>query len=100
MDFGSMLIGFLAVFSLFFVPITGVMLILTSRFALKPLVETLSKAVRESGYGSSQQLPYQIMELSEQVQALTEEVERLREAHDFDRQLALPEVSDGQVRRA
>ena len=100
MDFGSMLIGFLAVFSLFFVPITGLMLILTSRFALKPLVETLSKALRESGYGPNQRLPDQILELTKQVQALTQQVGRLREGQDFDRQLPLPEVGDGQARRA
>ena len=47
---GVDLVGLLAVFSIFFIPITAGMFILTTRFALKPLVETLAKALRESGY--------------------------------------------------
>jgi hypothetical protein len=83
----EVLIPLLAVFSIFFIPITGVMLILTTRFALKPLVEALSKALRESGHGSSPELINHVRLLSDQVETLTAEVQQLREAQEFDRKL-------------
>lgn len=83
----EVLIPLLAVFSIFFVPIVGVMLILVSKFALAPLVETLSKALRESGYQGPGGDPKQLAELTEQVQMLTDEVEKLRELRTFDQQL-------------
>jgi len=83
----EVLIPLLAVFSIFFIPITGLMLILTTRFALKPLVETLARALKESGYASSPDLSSHVHALAEQVETLTGEVQRLREAQDFDRKL-------------
>jgi hypothetical protein len=83
----EILIPLLAIFSLFLVPIGGLMLILTTRFAFKPLVETLSKALRESGHGRAGLEPWQIQELTDQVESLREEVRQLREAQDFDRKL-------------
>ena len=83
----EVLIPLLAIFSVLLVPILGLTVILTTRFALKPLAETLAKALRESGQGSSAEGRLQLQDLSEQVQALTEEVQRLREAQEFDRTL-------------
>ena len=83
----EVLIPLLAVFSIFFIPITGLMLILTTRFALKPLVETLARALKESGYGSSPDLLIHMRTLSEQVESLATEVQQLREAQEFDRKL-------------
>ena len=72
------------------VPVTGITAILTMRFALKPFVETLARALRESGYAgytSGPELQAQVDDLSEQLAAMAAEVHRLREAQDFDRQL-------------
>lgn len=83
----EVLIPLLAVFSIFFIPITGLMLILTTRFALKPLVETLARALKESGHGSSSDLTIQMQTLAEQVESLSSELHRIREAQEFDRKL-------------
>jgi hypothetical protein len=84
---GIDLVGLLAVFSIFFVPITGLMLILTIRFAFKPLVETLAKALRESGRGVSFEGYPQDPEVSLQIEALREEIRALRAEQEFDRKL-------------
>ncbi len=81
------LVGLLAVFSIFFVPITALMFILTTRFALKPLVETLAKALRESGYAHPPELLPHIQELTDQVETLRGEVRELKDVQDFDRKL-------------
>ncbi len=83
----EVLIPLLAIFSVLLVPILGVTVILTTRFALKPLAETLATALRESGHFSSTEAPHQLRDLTEQVHALSEEVHRLREAQEFDRKL-------------
>jgi hypothetical protein len=80
------LIGLLAVFSLFFVPITGLMIILTTRFAFKPLVETLAKALKESGYAHPQE-HFSHPDLAEQIESLRDDVMQLREVQDFDKKL-------------
>lgn len=83
----EVLIPLLAVFSIFFIPITGVMLILTTRFALRPLAETLAKALKESGYGPSAEWMTHVHTLTEQVESLSREVQQLRDAQEFDRKL-------------
>ena len=83
----EVLIPLLAVFSIFFIPITGLTFILTTRFALKPLVETLARALRESGHGASPELVQHLHALSEQVESLGHEVKQLRDAQEFDRKL-------------
>jgi len=83
----EILIPILAIISVLLVPILGITVILTTRFALKPLAETLASALRDSGLSPGQARPEEMRELSEQVQALAEEVHRLREAQDFDRKL-------------
>ena len=81
------LIGLVAVFSIFFVPITALMFILTTRYALKPLVETLAKALRESGYKHPPELLPEIQQLADQVESLRVEVGELKEIQEFDRKL-------------
>ena len=83
----EVLIPLLAIFSVLLVPILGVTVILTTRFALKPLAETLAGALRESGQSSSPEAPSQLRDLAEQVHALSDEIQRLREAQEFDRKL-------------
>ncbi len=83
----EVLIPLLAVFSIFFIPIAGLTLIFTSRFALKPLVETLAKALRETGHGPQPDLLPHVQALSEQLEALSSEVQQLRDAQEFDRKL-------------
>lgn len=82
----DVLIPIIAIISIFLVPITGVMLILVSRYALKPLVETLSAALRDSR-ANGELGPGQLQALVEQVEDLTAEVRRLQSLQDFDRQL-------------
>ena len=90
----DVLIPILAIFSIFFVPITGVMLILVSKYALKPMVETLSQALRDSRQPDAASM-VQIQELMDQVETLTTEVRRLQEVQEFDRKLlATGEPSD------
>ena len=69
------------------IPVAGVTLILTMRFALKPFVETMAKALRDAGFSSSAELQVQIEDLSQQVQELNGQIDQLRQAHDFDRKL-------------
>jgi len=69
------------------VPVTGLTLILTARFALKPMTETIAKALRESGFAANAGRADRLQDLTEQVQLLTDEVARLREAQEFDRTL-------------
>jgi hypothetical protein len=83
----EVLIPLLAIFSVLLVPILGVTVILTTRFALKPLAETIAAALRESGHGSLGPSPHALLELTEEVSALRAEVDRLREVHEFDRTL-------------
>lgn len=82
----DILIPIIAIISTIFIPVTGVMLILVSRFALKPMVETLSQALRDSRQPDPAGM-LQIQELTDRVFDLTEEVRRLQEAQDFDRKL-------------
>jgi hypothetical protein len=92
----EVLIPLLAVFSIFFIPIAGLTFILTTRFALKPLVETLARALRESGQGASQDLYLRLQDLTDTVDALRNEVQILREVQDFDKKLlGSTGISDG-----
>lgn len=84
---GMWIQNIIAIIAIFLIPMTGLTIILTTRFAFRPLVETLVKAQQESGSGSSPQLMSQIHQLSEQVESLTEQIRRLEEAQEFDRKL-------------
>ena len=63
-------VALLAVFSIFFVPITGLMLILT-----------------ESRGGTSPELVDHVRTLTEQVETLASEVRQLKDVREFDRKL-------------
>ena len=83
----EILIPLFGIFSLILVPVLGLTVILTTRFALKPLAETLASALRDSGYSSPRRSTDGLRELTEQVQTLTDEVRRLKEAQEFDHRL-------------
>jgi hypothetical protein len=76
------------------IPVAGLTLIMTMRFALKPFVEAMARALRESGVTGGTDLHVRLEALSEQVRALTGEVEGLRQAHDFDRKLLAGKGTD------
>lgn len=95
----EVLIPLFAIFSVLLVPILGVTVIITTRFALKPLAETLANALRESGQVSSHEAPSQLIDLSEQVHALSDEIQRLREAQEFDRKLLETRAAGDQSHR-
>ena len=71
------------------VPVTGLTVILTARFATRPIVEALVQLRGQgvSGPVQAAQLQLQVEDLTETVEALSAEVLRLREAQDFDRKL-------------
>jgi hypothetical protein len=77
----------IAIIAIFLIPLTGLTIILTARLAIKPLAETLAKALRDSGLVATPELLDQVSQLSEQVESLTEQVQRLEEGQDFDRKL-------------
>ncbi len=83
----EILVPIIAIISAVFIPVTGIMLILVSKYALRPLVETLSAALRESKQTAGLS-PNQVNALMEQIEDLSAEVRRLRSLQDFDRQLA------------
>jgi hypothetical protein len=86
----DVLIPLLAIFSVLFIPIAGLTFILTTRFALRPLVETLAGALRESGHGTSSELYLRLQDLTETVESLRAEVRGLKETREFDQELLKP----------
>lgn len=75
------------------VPVTGLTVVLTARFASKPIVEAIMQLRGGQGYAGPAETQLQIQDLSESVEALAAEVQRLGEAQAFDRKL-LHERSD------
>lgn len=69
------------------VPVTGITVVLTAKFATKPIVEALTQLRSGQGYGTPGELQIQIQDLSEQVEVITGELHRLRDAQAFDRKL-------------
>jgi hypothetical protein len=70
------------------IPVAGLTLGLTLRLAVKPLVETLAKALRESrDTPGSDQVTAQLLRMQEDLETLTLEVRELRSSHDFDQRL-------------
>jgi hypothetical protein len=83
----SMLIPIFGIL-LVMIPVAGLTLGLTLRLAVKPFVETLAKALRESGRGAdTEQLSAQLLMLQEEFETLTHEVRALRSAQEFDQKL-------------
>jgi hypothetical protein len=69
------------------IPVAGLTLALTLRFAVRPMVETLARALKESKAPAADQLVAQIALLQDEVDALSREVRELRSAQDFDAKL-------------
>lgn len=69
------------------IPVAGLTLALTLRFAVRPMVETLAKALRESHGPHDAKLAAQVALLQDEVEALSREVGELRSGQDFDRRL-------------
>lgn len=83
----SMLIPIFGIL-LVMIPVAGLTFGLTLRFAAKPFVETLAKALRESGNPAGhQQLSGQMLRLQEELESLSQEVRELRSAQEFDQKL-------------
>ena len=73
--------------SVVLVPVIG----LTARFALKPLVEAVSRVFESRSVDETVRILERRVELQEQqIEALQASVEKLSEAQEFDRQLAAP----------
>jgi len=76
------------------VPITGLTVVFTSKYATKSVVEVLTQLRRgESASATTAGLEARVHDLTEQVEVLSEEVRRLQAAQDFDRQLMAPAQS-------
>jgi len=69
------------------VPVTGLTVVLTAKFATRPIVQALTELRGGQGYAGPAEIRMQIQDLSESVEALATEVQRLREAQTFDRKL-------------
>ncbi|HKJ01131.1 MAG TPA: hypothetical protein VJ997_01715 [Longimicrobiales bacterium] len=69
------------------VPVTGLTVVLTAKFATKPIVEALSQLRSGQGFGTPGELQLQIQDLAEQVEALTGELRGIKETQAFDRKL-------------
>lgn len=91
---GMWIQNIIAVIALFLIPMTGLTVILTARLAFKPLVESLSKALRETGFATSPELLSEVHRLSDRLEALTEHVQRLEEGQEFDRKLIRAPVDE------
>ena len=70
------------------IPVAGLTLVLTLRLAVKPFVETLADALRDSPVlGGGDDVAEQLDEVRHQLALLSREVRELRSAADFDRAL-------------
>jgi len=69
------------------IPVAGLTFGLTLHLAVKPFVETLARALRESGKAEGEQMTGQILLLREELESLTQEVRELRGVHEFDQKL-------------
>jgi hypothetical protein len=68
------------------VPITGLTMVLTAKFATKPIVDALIQ-LRGGDYASPTELELHVRDLAEQVEELTGEIRRLKAAQSFDEKL-------------
>jgi hypothetical protein len=69
------------------VPVTGLTVVFTAKFATKHIVQGLNQLRSGEGYGTPGELQIQVRDLAEQVENLTSELHGLREAQAFDRKL-------------
>jgi hypothetical protein len=74
------------------IPVAGVTLTFTIRHAVRPLVETLADALRESGdHKQDQQLTNEVLRLQEEIESLAHEIREMKGAQEFDKKLLGPE---------
>ena len=90
MEQGEMIVALASIILgslIFLIPIAG----LTARFALKPIMEAISK-MRDGGIGQQeiQLLSQRISLLESQIQGIESTVERIADVREFDRQLSAP----------
>jgi hypothetical protein len=69
------------------IPVAGLTFALTLHLAVKPFVETLVRALRESDKSEGEQIAGQVLLLREELESLTQEVRELRGVHEFDQEL-------------
>lgn len=79
---------------LFLVPITGLTVVFTAKYALKPLVEALTQLRLGQGTMQPSELEERLRDVSDQVELLSQEIRRLRDVQDFERQLQAPAMSE------
>lgn len=72
------------------VPVIGVTAVLTLRFGLKPLIETMAAERRGLDEPGHRRLQAEVEQMGEQLAAVTDELRRLREAQEFDQKLLAP----------
>lgn len=77
------------------IPVAGLTLAATLRFAIKPLVETLARELRDSGViaGRTSLGDVGLRDLSEQMDEMRVEIGRLRDELSFERQLVEPSAA-------
>jgi hypothetical protein len=76
------------------IPVAGLTLGLTLRFAVRPMVETLANALQQARSPGGDQLGPQIALLQEEVESLSREVRELRSVQEFDRKLLARESDE------
>jgi hypothetical protein len=85
MDFSTLIPLF--ALSIVLVPITGLTVVFTAKFATKPIVEAITQLRIRQGEVTPGELQTQILELSEQVETLTGELLQVKELQTFDQKL-------------
>lgn len=85
MDFSTLIPLF--ALSIVLVPITGLTVVLTAKFATKPIVEAITQLRIGQGDVTPGEVQTQVQELSEQVEALTGELLRVKEVQTFNQKL-------------
>ena len=81
---------------LILVPVTGLTIILTTRFAFKPLIDSVVRAIREATLPSEseREAHTRLEELSEEVRRLAHRVDHTQDVRAFDRALSQEESRD------
>lgn len=80
---GVDLVGVVAVICIFGIPMMG----LVTRFALRPLVQDITQAIRTGNEDEVRELRRRVAELEQRLDVQERETERLSEAERFHREL-------------
>lgn len=88
---GTDLVALVAVICIFGIPMMG----LVARFALRPLVQDITRAIRTGDEDEVRELRRRIAELEQRLEAQEQETERLAEAERFHRELRAGDEPDG-----